>query len=187
LTSLKLLDIWKETTQYIVSNDNDKGHSMTGNYHRLIFSVILIFCMPSVCNANPIRMPIAPFILIPLFLIMEGVIIVFLAKSSEPYRIRFIIIWFFITLLTLAGLYTGLAFISMHIHQENTIAHIVSLILGECIVALVEGLIIWCLLRWRFLARNLSTPPSLYRAIVYSVFANVASLGGSIISFLIPS
>jgi uncharacterized protein YjeT (DUF2065 family) len=144
-----------------------------------LLSVLLILCLPSVSFADPKAISPAPFILAPLFLILEGVVIAFLARPSAPYRIRFIVVWFFVTLFTFLGL-------TLWATTRKTPITIPEFILAECLVTVLEGGAIYYLLRWRFLARNLSAPPSIYRALIYSIVANIVSLGSSYIWLLIP-
>jgi uncharacterized protein YjeT (DUF2065 family) len=135
-------------------------------------------------------MPVAPLIAVSLFfLVVEGIIIVLQVKSSALYRIRFIIIWFFVTLTTWMGLYAWLRFMPGLFRAIDLLPNDVLLVLsGECLVVLIEGLVLWRLLQWRFVARNTTSHPSLRRAMGLSLAVNVVSLGGSILTyaFLLP-
>lgn len=140
----------------------------------IMLSVLLVPPWPSVVSANPIAVTPWGLYLAPALFIVEGIVIVLLAKRSAPYPVRFVAIWFLVTLSTFVGLVLGAAPRGM----ESEAATIVAFAVGECIVMIVEAGAIWLLLRWRFLARNLSAPPSFPRALVYSVIANLVSLGG---------
>ena len=135
-------------------------------------------------------MPAAPLIAVSLFfLVLEGIVIVLLAKSSALYRIRFIAVWFFVTLTTWIGLVAWLRFIPGLFRAIDLFPNDVLFILsGECIVVLIEGAILWRLLQWRFVARNPASHPSLRRAMELSLIVNVVSFGGSILTyaFLLP-
>ena len=128
--------------------------------------VSLILCLPSVALADPQVMSPAPFFLAPLFLVLEGIIIVFLAKRSAPYRIRFITLWFFVTLITFLCLL-------LWSRMSKTPISFPAFLFAEILITIVEAAAIYYMLRWSFLARNLATPPSFSRALIYSVIANI--------------
>ncbi len=142
-----------------------------------ILAIVIILCLPSISFADPIAMSPAPFVLTPLFLILEGVLIVLLARRSLLYQIRFIVLWFFVTLVTFLG-FMAWARMCGPITLSGSL-------LSECFIVVVEAGAIYIMLRWSFLARNLEAAPSITRALMYSLAANVLSLVSSYVALLV--
>jgi hypothetical protein len=153
---------------------------MRYRYQVIALSLLAPLIAPRLSLANPDVMPKAPFIVLPLLLILEGFIIAYLAKSSKVYLIRFVMIWFFVTLLT------WLLFLASVALLQKMASDILLIVIGELVVVLIEAWAIFLLLRWKFLARNTKKSPSYVNCLVYSLIANLVSFGGGYLSLLLP-
>jgi hypothetical protein len=128
-------------------------------------------------------------LIIPLFLFVEGIAIVLLAKSSRVRSVGFIPTWFLVTLLTWAGFMKGLdlfqqppdpnALITVSYYPSASFPIVA---VGEILIAIVETGAIWLMLRILLFAQQTAEPPTLARSLYYSVVANSASLCGGLIA-----
>ena len=153
---------------------------MRNRYQIIALSLLTILLLPQLSLADPMVMSAASFIFIPLLLVLEGIIISFLARSSRVYRVRFVAVWFFVTLVTLVPLFASSAYL------ENMTGNTISVLIAEIIVVIIEAWAIFLLLRWKFLSANIKKSPSYGRWLIYSLIANLVSFGGSYLSLLIP-
>jgi hypothetical protein len=144
----------------------------------IALSLLTLLIAPRLSFADPMVMPRAPFTFVPLLLLLEGFIIVYLAKSYKDYLIRFVVVWFFVTLLT------WLPFFASQVFLTKLKGAIIAIAIGELVVVLIEAWTIYLFLRWEFLARNTKDYPSYWRCVVYSVIANLVSIRSGYLSFL---
>lgn len=145
----------------------------------ILFAALCILSFPNIALANPMKIAVATCFFTPLLLVAEGVVIAYLAKLQKPYKLRFIIIWFFVTLTTWILFFKTLPLL------QNIFGSIISVMIAEIIVILAEAPIIFLLLRWNFLARQLTKSPDVLVSLRYSAFANVVSFTGSVLAILI--
>jgi len=146
----------------------------------LILSVLILLGFTSLVQANPVSISPYPFLVLPILLLLEGLILIFLSRSSSLYRIRFIFVWSLITFITFIFLFILLGFLTA------MTGDFLAIIIGEILVILIEARILFQLLAWPFLARNPSARPGFSKIFLYSFIANLASFLGGVLSVYLP-
>jgi len=144
-------------------------------------AIIALVYFPDAVTANPVpvNVPFQPqppshFPVIPsLLLFLEGIVLVSLARSTDIYRLRFVIAWFAVTFVTWR------AFVIMLEYLSKMLMITASLTLGEIIVVLIEAPAIYAMLRLKIFVRQQSNAPSLISALWFSLVANLVSFGAS--------
>jgi len=145
----------------------------------ILLAVAFIISSPSMAFANPKKIAVASCFFTPLLLVAEGIVIAYLSKLQKPFELRFITVWFFVTFIT------WMLFMASLPTLQTIFGSTISVAVGEVVVILVEATIIFLLLRWNYLAKQLIKPPDVLASLRYSSFANVVSFAGSVLAIFI--
>lgn len=135
----------------------------------------LLLILPSVAWANPIPFNPLPMSLIPLFFIIEGIVIALMGKKASPYLSRLLISWFFITAITFAAM----VFLIMLLDPLTGGA---SIVIGEIAVFIAEAHIIYWIFGHNHYVRIPESRMSLKQAYLTSFLVNATSLLGSVVA-----
>jgi hypothetical protein len=133
----------------------------------------LLLIPPRVAWANPMYFNPLPMSLIPVFFIVEGIVIALMGKKALPYLSRLLISWFFITAITFAAMVFLIRLLA-------PLTGGASIVIGESAVFIAEAHIIYWILGQNHYVRNPENRMSLKRSYLTSFFANATSLLASV-------